>query len=512
MKFTSFGLCVLSLLFVLCIGCSSSKSPATISPLADDTPIMNPVGTGHEIMASGTFEIDLENMEIRDITDRSTALHYNITGFLSGYFKYFIVSWQLPYVTLRLEITNPTALQVYDVRIIYTNLYGKEVLNPDGYTNFLDPAGDPDFNPFHYFAKEYPNQAFPVGPGGVDSEILELYWPTGASTWVTYVIECSLGGNAAEPYKIRDIETEGIITPIGGGMKVMCTVDDWQGDITSVTMLANDIYDEDQIIYRYLDTNTFIGSIVNLGEVTPGEYTVWLKAKSPNPNNICLWMPFVITVEDTDNMAPKFLMLPESYPNHVAQGVFPRFTGHASDPEWVDSNFLWNQISPTDPVGAFWSTGSDLSEVRWHPPLVENDTEFLFELKVDDGTVANTSYAILALNNSKPLPPVITEGPTAYPSPVSEGQELTLSVVAIDPNFPEDPHQSFGYFWDTVSPSGPSGEWDNSDSNFHRECVWYAPEVDEDTEFTFSVVISKPRTDPPVETEAEVTCLVRNMD
>jgi hypothetical protein len=245
MKFVSLGLCIMSLLVVLCIGCSSSKSSATTAPLADDIPMINPVGTDHGIMASGTFEIDLENMEVRDVTDRSTAFHYNITGFLSGYFKYFIVSWHLPYVTLRLQITNPTALQVYDVRIIYTNLYGKTVLNPDGYTNCLDPAGDPEFNPFHYFAKEYPNQAFPVGPGGVDDEILELYWPTGASTWVTYVIECSLGGNTAEPYRIRDIETEGIIKFVGGGMKVMCTVDDWQGDVSSVTMLANDIYDLD---------------------------------------------------------------------------------------------------------------------------------------------------------------------------------------------------------------------------------------------------------------------------
>lgn len=512
MKSVSPGLCILSVLFVLCIGCSSSKSPATTSPLADDTPIINPVGTDHGIMASGTFEIDLENMEIRDVTDRSTAFHYNITGFLSGYFKYFIVSWHLPYVTLRLQVTNPTALQVYDVRIIYTNLYGKEVLNPDGYTNYLDPAGEPKFNPFHYFAKEYPNQAFPVGPGGVDTEILELYWPNGASAWVTYVIECSLGGNAAEPYRIRDIQTEGIITPVGGGIKVMCTVDDWQGDVTSVTMLANQIYDQDQKMYRYLDTNTFIGSIVNLGELTPGEYPVWIKADSPNPNNISLWMPFEITVEYTNNCAPKFETVPYANPDHVTYGVMPRFTGHASDPEWVDSNFLWNQISPADPIGTFWSTGNELSVVYWHPPLVENDTEFLIELRVDDGTIENTSYAIVALQNSLPLPPMITEGPTAEPCPVDERFDLNLSVVAIDPNYPDDPYVSFGYFWDTVSPSEPIGEWDDSFSRYNRECVWHAPEVDEDTEFTFSVVISKPWIDPPLETEAEVTCTVHNTD
>ncbi len=504
MKHYRWGLILLSLLLSLSFGCSSDKDSTPITPSNDTSQPADLSDDNHAIMASGTFEINPESMAIQDVTDRVNTFHYNITSFIGGYFRYYIEGHSGPYWTIRLEIENPTALQVHDVRIIYTNLYGKKVANPDGFTNFLDPPGGPGINAFHYFAKEYDNQAFPVGPGSTDSEELVIYWPSGAQWYVTYAIECSLGGNAAEPIKISEIEQVGDITPAGGGKIITCDVDDWQEDISSVTICANDFYSEDLEMYKYGDSNTYIGNLINLNGVVPDEYVVWIRAESANPNYIKLWMPFTVNVLETTDDAPKFNYVPYCEPKSVSIGMTANLNGGAADPHGDGVNFYWEQISPVSPTGAFiGSEGANGPNAVWEAPQVNVDTPYLLTIRASEFSGPQISRAVIGLMNCSPLPPVITDNPILVPSPLDENSDGQFGVTAEDPNRPGYP-VIFEYYWEQMSPTSPVGSWYGTSEGFGRFPVWISPEVTEDTTFSFRVTVTKDWTSPPLSTEGFV--------
>ena len=85
------------------------------------------------------------------------------------------------------------------------------------------------FCPFTAFAKENPNRAFPVGPGAIDTEILELGWPVGQPWFISYIIEVSLGGNCDEPWMI-DGSISNDIPASGGSATISASLYDWQDD------------------------------------------------------------------------------------------------------------------------------------------------------------------------------------------------------------------------------------------------------------------------------------------
>lgn len=473
---------------------------------------MQTVSDKHTIFASGTFEIDPVKMEVRDAPDRLNAIHYNITGFLSGHFKYFIENWSPPIMTLRLQITNTTAYQVYDVRIIYTDLYGKSVENPYGYTNYLDPPGGAEFNPFHYFAKEYPNHAFPVGPGGIDDEIMVLNWPAGQPAFVTYVIECSLGGNAQEPISIHDFNTDGDITSAGGGMIVSCAIDDWQDNVTAVSILSNGISSEPATMYRYRDTDYWAGSLVRLDFITPGEYEIWIKAESENSGGISLYMPFNVEVPIILNDTPVFVVHPARLFSSISYGYYTSLVGYAEDPEMDDIAFQWEQISPENPQGVFSGTwGANGPTSTWWAPLVDIDTEYLFKITVSEVYGDRESKAIVPVMNTKPVPPIITIPPYITPSPIQEQETGQFIVRATDPSFPYpfiDPPIELKYYWEQLSPVDPEGIWIGSPRE--KSPLWMAPEVDADTSFIFKLTVTKDWLEPALSVESTVEFTVSN--
>jgi hypothetical protein len=510
MRHYLWGLAMLSLVLIIAIGCSNVKSTDPVAPAGDNTPSAVDLSDNRAIIGSGTFEIDLENMEVRDVTDRVGAFHFNITGFIGGYFKYFITAVNPPYLTLRLEVTNPTNLQVYDVRIIYTNLYGKFVDNPDGYTDFFDPVGGPQYNPFHYFGKEYPNQAFPVGPGAKDDETLILNWPPGQPANVTYVIECCLVENAYEPIKISNVSVLGSITPEGGGGIVSCDLLDWQDDVSAVTILANDFYSSPVPMYPFRDTDTWLGTLANLNGVTPGNHVVWIKAESSNPENIDLWWPFTVNVPDVTDDAPLFDYLPYSREDTVSIGYWTYLNGSAQDPEDDQIDYLWQQLSPVSPTGQFTGTlGANVPSSKWNPPQVAQDTRYLFRVDAKERHGTKTSRALVALTNRVPLPPVITSGPQFVPNPIFEGDMGQFGANAVDPNAPGT-SLPLTYAWSQLIPASPTGTWVGTSNGLGQYPSWYAPQVSADTPFQFKVTVTKGWTTPPLTTEATVDFTVKN--
>jgi len=511
MRNHTWGYLLIALILLAAFGCSSTKSQSPVAPSDDNIPVVEK-DNGHSVIMTGTFEIDPVNGEIRDVPDRNPEFHYNLTGFIGSNFKYFITGWHPPNVTVRLQLTNPTAIQAYDVRIIFINLYGKTVMNPDGYTNYLDPPGGADRNPFIYFAKEYDHHKFPVGPGAVDDEILELYYPGGAQPYVTYRIECCLGGNADEPYKMDSFAASGSITPAGGAKVFTVTIYDWQNDITSVKILANDFYPQDLPCYKFRDTNSYIGNLMNKNGVTAGAHTIWIKAESNSPAGIALWMPFTVNVTDTGDEAPNFGALPFSTRDQVTKGLFTYLNSSAEDPEGEDIDYSWAQASPASPAGVFSGTGGRLVPyARWDPPQVANDTQFLFTIDATEHVSGKIAKAVVALTDQEPLPPVITEEGRMYPNPLDETHDGQFGVQAADPIIPSE-YAPFKYLWEQISPASPQGTWIGTSNGAGQYPVWTAPSVDSTTTFTFKVTITKDWVTPALITTQDVIFVVNNTD
>jgi len=285
---------------MILFGCSNQNT--AINPndeMADETSIGS-----HTIAAAGTFVLDKETGVLME-PSRDLSFHFNVTGFLQsscpgGCIHIKIIDITDEIWTIEITIENPTSIQVYDVRVIYYNLAGKKVLNPDGY---IDLYGKP-VSPFTAFAKEYTNRAFPVGPNGKDSEILELLWPAGKPSYVAYLVDVSVGGNCNEPYMI-EADISNPIPQSGGNATVKSTVFDWQDS-------PNDCF----LDWRILGGNVVQMPLVGQGTgyrafemeidvaagYTPGEYPLILDALEHKATIVHLYD--IVIAEVTKKITP----------------------------------------------------------------------------------------------------------------------------------------------------------------------------------------------------------------
>lgn len=273
---------MLTIVFVILFASCSMTNPTAIDYNSPESSVSFGnsaiAGSGQIILdSSGTLEI---------VPDRNPEWHYNVTGLLAGgcpggCFSYQILDISGEVWTIELTIENPTSLQVYDVRILYYNRYGKKILNQDGYIDLFGYS----FTPFTAFAKEYENRAFPVGPSAVDTEILELGWPAGQPPQVAYLIEVSLGGNCEEPWKIEGSLSDDI--PTGGGrFQISATVYDWQSDVHELWCNWSEIGGIEEKMQATTEGNGFITYSLGI-DVPPGQtqgvYPVLLSNKPLKP-------------------------------------------------------------------------------------------------------------------------------------------------------------------------------------------------------------------------------------
>ena len=277
-------------------GCSNSSNlptqPNSPEKLSSDT----------QILYSGSFDIDLDSQTISKVDARQSDFVYNITGFLpdkcpGGCFRFTIVGVVGTVLEIELTIENPLALQVYDVRIQYLNTFGKTVLNPDSYIDYL---GTPitGIYPFTAFAKDIPNRAFPVGPGGIDTETLFLDFPPGAPSSVNYAITASLPDQLGEPYEIGDMAQDGILTPAGGMAIISCKVYDHQDNISAVFMDASPFTGAPLQLLPGAVPDSFECELENTLGAPVGLYNQLIMALSPNPQGISTYNYVQIEVTD----------------------------------------------------------------------------------------------------------------------------------------------------------------------------------------------------------------------
>ncbi len=288
---------ILALWFVFA-GCSSSNVPATQPEIPQTELSCN----GNQTFYQGTFEIDLDNMSISQSDYRQSDTVYDITGFLpdkcpGGCFRFAIVGVVGTVLEIELTLENPLAIQAYDLRVEYLALFGKTVLNPDSYTDFL---GTPITNifPFTAFTKENPDREFPIGPGGIDTETLFLDFPPGAGASVNYAITAHLPGQTPEPYEISDMAQAGQLTPSGGSALISCLVLDHQDNISGVFLDATP-FTGVPVEMEADVPNHYKVDISNTAGAPVGDYTQLIMALSPNGQNVSTYNYVVITVSES---------------------------------------------------------------------------------------------------------------------------------------------------------------------------------------------------------------------
>lgn len=301
MRKTFLLVAVMSLL-MLSFGCSSSSQLPT-QPNTPNLPQGDISSDGTELLLSGSFDIDLDTQTITRIDDRQSDYVYDITGFLpdkcpGGCFRFAIVGVVGTVLEIELTMENPLAIQAYDIRVEYLNLYGKTVLNPDSYTDFL---GTPISNvfPFTAFAKGVIDRAFPMGPGGIDTETMFLDFPPGANPSVDYAITAHLPGTTLDPYEVTEMSQTGELTPSGGLATISCRVYDHQDNVSGVFMDATPFTGAPvQLMPVVGNPGYYDAEISNTSGATVGEYTQLIMALSPNPQNISTYNYVEISVTD----------------------------------------------------------------------------------------------------------------------------------------------------------------------------------------------------------------------
>ncbi len=285
----------LFMLLVAFAGCSNSSN----LPTQPNTPENSSSDT--QMLYSGSFEIDLDSQTVSKIEPRQSDFVYNITGFLpdkcpGGCFRFEIINVVGTVLEIELTLENPVAVLAYDLRVVYLDLFGKTVLNPDSYTDFL---GTPitNIHPFTEFMKGIPDRAFPMGPGGMDTETLFLDFPPGAVAAVNYAITVSLPSNAEEPYEVLETSQTGTLTPSGGSAFISCRVNDHQDNVSDVFLDATP-FTGAPVQLLPTSGNVYEVEISNTEGAPIGNYNQLIMALSPNPQNISTYNYVMITVSE----------------------------------------------------------------------------------------------------------------------------------------------------------------------------------------------------------------------
>jgi hypothetical protein len=278
---------LLIILVILTMISACSKSAEITAPDAPQAP----ENAGLADLGNFALKVDPNTMEAEVVFDRTASIHYEITSFLqppacggAGCLTASLIGWNPAtfIATYNVTITNPTNLSVSDIRLVFYNLGGKDIANPDSYTKEYVPT----ISPFIAFSKGVANRVMP--PFGVDTQQVQIYWPPASSFFVFFKVTAWLWINCQDPYEINGMYQNGILKPSSGNANIGCFVPDWQNNVTGVK----------------IDTTPITGGVTNLANIAgnqwqanitnttgagPGTYKCLITASSPNPQNYDLY-------------------------------------------------------------------------------------------------------------------------------------------------------------------------------------------------------------------------------
>lgn len=197
---------ILTALFVLLmVGCSSTNNNPT-TPVDPDhdliasipTTEIDPDQTNRHLLGMWTLTFNPDTMTAEVEFVREVDHHFNVTAWLAPGMNVVINAYDpvTRIVDADVTITNPFFdLAGHDLRaIIFTDLAGNLLMNPDNWTSLWDILGGQDINPFIAYAKDIANRRF--GPFYESTESFQIYLGGGP---VQFAIDVSWPGNCEEP-------------------------------------------------------------------------------------------------------------------------------------------------------------------------------------------------------------------------------------------------------------------------------------------------------------------------
>lgn len=258
------------------------------------TPTDSPAPSDEQIAQNwGDYELsfDPSSGDVDIIYKRQSSIHYDVSSFLSppacggsGCITATLINWDALTNIASFDVTieNPSAWTPSDVRMIFYNLGIKEIANPDSYTSSFVGT----IEPFIAFGKAIINRQFPTGDSF--TETVDIYWPPMSPFTLDFKVSAWLWLNCQDPYEINGMYQSGDLYPSGGFADIGCYVDDWQMNVTSVSVDATPINGGVNYMANPSGNHWYQGMTNSMGAPV-GIYTCLITAVSPNPQNFDLY-------------------------------------------------------------------------------------------------------------------------------------------------------------------------------------------------------------------------------
>jgi len=238
-------------------GCSSSTS----NPAAPDFTGDRELSESETSMVWGVYDLYLntETMTLEASELKGVETHYDITSFIAPSCVFNLISYNplIQELIFDLQMTNPSALDVYDVRALMLELPGGgySLNNADDYTFLFNLYSTTYPNPFKAYAKSVTDRKFAAGDTHTENFDIEL--PPGfiPPLQIRLLVECSYPSNCEEPYII---ENQSVSNSINSFTPALISLDthDHQNNIGEVKV----------------DTTPITGSTTALAEVSPDHW------------------------------------------------------------------------------------------------------------------------------------------------------------------------------------------------------------------------------------------------
>lgn len=241
----------------------------------------------HALFGVWIAQFDLENLSVSLIRERSALTHFNVRDLIPPP-EINVISYNGISHVINVDVTirNPSALDVYDVRlIIFTDNTGHLLLDPDEWTPLYDISGGLSSNPFRAFNKSVTERKFPGLSQSTQS--LSIYLPNG-NTGVMFAVDASFPSNCEEPYEIRDFSQGTLYDRAGYSTDISITVHDHQDDVNSVKLYCPEITGEIFVSLTSSGNDVWGMQLVNNSGARAAEYSGFIIATSSNSGSLAL--------------------------------------------------------------------------------------------------------------------------------------------------------------------------------------------------------------------------------
>ncbi len=302
---------------LISFGCGNSASnPATPDMLA-----MDDMTDGHSAADAGntgvlaaydvTFDPDTMTLEAAEL--RGADTWYDLTSFITPYTTFTLISFDplAQKLIFDMTMTNPTALDVYDVRVLFlaTSTSGYSLNNPDDYTERFNPFAPGTYNPFRAFAKLTTDRKFAGGSN--HTEQFNVRTPTTVTLPFTFklLVMASYPDNCQDPYEISNQAMSNPVSDVTSGVISLDTYDH-QNNIGDVKVDTTPITGGWTTLTE-VSTDHWTATILNTAGATPGKYNCLIMSDSWS----CAWNLYdYLEIEVVPGITPPIGWTKEDFP------------------------------------------------------------------------------------------------------------------------------------------------------------------------------------------------------